>query len=312
MPRSATGARAAFFASAALAVLGAAAMAAASSADRLRAAFYAGDRLEIARAGWNLGAQALADELASSERERRLAALAAAPFADDAHALLLPLAELARSPDRPVAVAAARAGLAISREIDRDRALSMDIPTDVLDAAVSSWLELAADSGRWPDLRVHALDTAQSLARAVGAPEADHAFDLAALIADDDAELRRAALHRLPLPLSPEHQALAAASARTDPDADVTAAALQVLCGGLAAGDPAAPILEALGDEGQSRLRALLLEPPKHVATTALVDAALCAVAAGDLDSRRALSRFRGRLDDALGAVLDARLSWLE
>jgi hypothetical protein len=312
MTRSATGARAALIATAALAVLGAAAMAAASSADRLRAAYLAGDRLELARAGWNLGAQALADELETSERERVLAALAAAPFADDAHALLLPLAELAHSPDRPVAVAAARAGLAVSREIDRDRALSMDIPTDVLDAAVSSWLELAADSGRWPDLRVHALDAAQSLARAVGLPDADDEFDLAALLADDDAELRRAALHRLPLPLSPEHQALAAAAARADPDADVTAAALQILCGGLAAGDPAAPILEALGDEGQSRLRALLLEPPKHVTTAALVDAALCAVAAGDLDSRRALSRFRGRLDDALGAVLDARLSWLE
>ncbi len=281
----------------------------AATPERLVAAFLAGDRLELGRTGWNLGAGGLADELVSADRERSLAALAAAPHAEDGHALLMPLSEIARSPDRPRAVAAARAAEAIARELDRGRARELDIPAELLADAAGAWRAIAADPGRWVDVRIDALDASLALAGAAGT-RSDEELD--SLLADDDPEIRRAALERWPQPLDDERRALAGERARSDPEDDVAATALQALCGGIAAGDAPSRILDALADDGMARLRALLSGAPDGVSEAALVDAAMCAASAADDESRRALSQFRGRLDDATGAILDARLERLE
>lgn len=287
-----------------------AAAAAATPGERLLAALWAGDRLELARAGRALGALTLADEIASSERARVLAAVAAAPHAENAWLLLGPLAALAEGPERRQAVAAARAAASIARALDTERALRLDVPSENLRESLGSWRELARDPGRWADVRVEALTAVRELGETLG--EDALAFDAGAHARDAEPEVRRAALELLPQPLSPEHQKLAAQRAREDPDPDVAAVALQALCGGIAAGDDEGAILDVLGQEGLRRLHTLLREPPGTAPAAALMDAALCAYAAGDSESRRALSRFRGRLDSELRDVLRARREWLE
>ena len=284
--------------------------AAASPVDRLVSAFLAGDRLELARSGWHLGAVGVEAELASPDRVRSMAALAAAPHAEDGWMLLDPLAAMAQGSDRPRAAAAARAAAAIARDLDRERALYLDVPLELLAAPLARWQQIAADPARWADVRVHALTTAQFLGPTI--EPGNLGYDAAAHASDAEPEIRRAALELLPQPLSAEHLELASARARTEDDPDVAAVAGQVVCGGIAAGDKPGPILAALGAGGLARVRALLLEPPGTAPPAAMLDAALCAIAAGDADSRRALSRFRGQLDPEVRKLFDARRAWLE
>ncbi len=275
------------------------------ASGRLVSAFFSGDELEFRRAGYQLGASGLAAEIESNQRARSLAALRAAPHAEDAWTLLAPLAAVARGPDRPKAVASSRSAAAIASELTRAEALRLDIPDALLGEAIEEYREIAADPGRFTDVRVNALETTRALGEATQSRTVG--FRVEAVALGDDPEVRRAAFELLPTPLSARHLTLAGERAQDDPDPAVAAAAMQALCGGLALGDDPEPALDALGDGGLSRLRKLLYDPPDGAGSAALIDAALCAAAAGDEESQRALARFGGLLEPRFRDVFESR-----
>jgi hypothetical protein len=153
----------------------------------------------------------------------------AAAHAADGWALLVPLAEVAAGGDRSLAVPAARTAVGIAAALDRERVLDLDIPDDELATALTAWRDLGADGNRWADVRVLALEVGVHLHGALGADalSEDVAFDAAARIADDDPEIRRAALELLGPGALP---ADAIATRVTDDDPDVARAAAQALC----------------------------------------------------------------------------------
>jgi hypothetical protein len=230
-----------------------------SPAGEPRRALLAGDWDDLARAGQRAGSRGLALDLAAPDRLTVLAAALAAPAADDAVWLLRPLARAARSPDRPIAAAATASAARIARRITPEAALDRDLPLDWLRARLADYRTVALDGGRWADVRVLALETATALSRALGeqAAPADAPYDPAALLADPDPEVRRAALELLPAPLRPADLAIAAGAVTRDADPLVAAVAGQIVCEGLGAGDPPRPVLAALGAAGLQRLRSL-------------------------------------------------------
>lgn len=277
------------------------------TAGGLLRAFWNGDRLEMERAGWNLGAARLADLIEGDDRPRAMAAFEAAPHAADAHALFDLLAEVAREPDRARAAAAGRAAARIARDLDRERARHLELGGGGLARAAAAWREIAADDGRDADVRVRALETAAGIASAD--PGQGLGFRLEAAAADADPEIRRAAFELTRRPLSEGRAALAAERAREDADDRVALAALQAVCGDLALGEAAGPRLAALGEDGLARARALVADPPPDAIRPAVIDAALC-VAADDREAgRRAIASLREALEPGPLEVLNARLA---
>jgi hypothetical protein len=297
---------------------------------RLARAVQAGHRSELARLGARAGARGLrpilitstqareappGDAAAPAERAARLAAVLAAPAAEDAWELLSPLAVHAAGPDRLLATSAAGSAAAIATRLDRDwHAVydAMDIAPAILAAAQQRWLDLAADPGRWVDVRVLALEIGVSLGRVLHLFAGDDRADpprgrarmpaevLAERALDAEPALRRAAFELMDTPLAPAQRALAG-KAVGDPEPEVALAAAQALCSGLDAGADPAPILAALDEPGRARLRALIAVPAHPPA--ARIDAARCLAAAGDAPSRRALDALRASLPRDLRAL---------
>ena len=267
----------------------------------LRAAFLSGAADELVRAGQRLPAARLADVLGGSDRELVLAATGAAPSAPDAIWLLVPLGELAASPDRPLAAAAARSAARIAGQLDADELLDRDVPPDWTRARVAEYRARAADAGRWTDVRVSCLEVAAHLHRSLRA--AGEAYDLAALLGDAEPEVRRAAVELAMGPLGPREVELVAARASSDDDEAVRAAAVQSLCEGLAFGDASRPVLDALGARGLGRLRALVADDDQPEVARAA--ASLCLAADGSPASRAALERSSQESDEATPADAD-------
>jgi hypothetical protein len=288
---------------------------------RLARAVQAGHRSELARLGARAGARGLRPILmpraaeagrgsgaVAAERAERLAAVLAAPAADDAWDLLSPLAVHAAGPDRLLATSAAGSAAAIAVRLDRDWYAvheARDIAPTILAAAQQSWLDLAADPGRWVDVRVLASEIGVSLGRVLqrfpdeaqtGTPRGPARPPeqvLAELAIDAEPALRRAAFELMDTPLSPAQAALAG-KAVGDPEPEVALAAAQALCSGLGFGAAPAPVLAALDEPGRARLRELIAVP-EH-APAARIDAARCLAAAGDAPGRRALEALRASL----------------
>ncbi len=264
----------------------------------LRAAFLSGAPDELVRAGQRLPAARLADALGGSDRELVLAATGAAPSAPDSIWLLVPLGDLAASPDRPLAAAAARSAARIAGQLDADELLDRDVPPDWTRARVAEYRARAADAGRWTDVRVSCLEVAAHLHRSLRA--AGGAYDMAALLGDAEPEVRKAAVELAMGPLGPREVELVAARASSDDDEAVRAAAVQSLCEGLAFGDASRPVLDALGARGLGRLRALVADADQPEAARAA--ASLCLVADGSPASRAALERSSQESDAAAPA----------
>ena len=215
-------------------------------------------------------------------REVTRAAIEASAGADDGWLTLVPLAALAAGPDRSLAAPAAFSAERIARAFDRDRMLELDVPDEAARAALAAWRSLGATADRWADVRVHALEVTTHLHAALGADAGpdDAPYDLDALIADADPEVRRAALELLPQPIPTGAIPKAAAILRGDTDPIVAIVAAQVLCAGLAFDDEPTAILAAIDSAGMTRLAALIVDsamPPGAIA-----DAKRCVAAGGD------------------------------
>lgn len=259
---------------------------------QVRAAFLSGEPDEIRRVGRRAGARRLSRALspAPTDRVLALAAAAAAPWAEDAPWLLAPLADQAGSPDRSLALAAARAAAHIAAALDRNAELDRDMPLDWVRSRLTEYRALASDTGRWPDLRVTALEVATDLSRSLGdqAGPDDAPYDLTSVLADPDPELRRAALELTASPLPAAQLHLVAGRVVAEQSALVALVAGQVACDGLAFGDPARPVLAALGRRGIARLQTLVVNP--SLPRAARVGAAHCLAADGSRASKAALA----------------------
>jgi hypothetical protein len=253
-------------------------------------------------AGTDEVAAALADPVATR------AATIAATAVDDGWSLLDELAAAAGGWHRAAAVDATRAAAAIARELDGNAAVVGDVPDDLLAEAGSRWLAIAASADRWPDVRVNALEIAARIARARRATADDDpglGFDLDAMLADADPVIRRTAAELVPQPAPPQVHGALARTVAGDADPAVAVAAAQALCADLAAGDPAAPILAALGPAGLERLRTAFSAPTAGALPPgAAVDAARCLVADRTGPSRAAVSALAARAPRAVRAAL--------
>lgn len=260
----------------------------ASFSPGLVEAFLGDDRPTVHRLGRAAGSRGLAAHLVSPHRPTVLAAIAAAPAAEDAWALLRPLARRAGEPDRSIASRAAVAGARIAADLDRDLLLTQEAPSDAVRDALAAWLRVALDQGRWADVRVRALEVCAGIAGALG-PHAP-ALDWTGLAADADPEIRRAALELAPSPLPPELRTDAARRLADDPSDSVALAAGQVLCAELAGGGDIAPLLAAVGDAGLGRMRALAGDRQRSAA--ARFELVRCLVADDHQASRAAVAAF--------------------
>jgi hypothetical protein len=221
---------------------------------------------ECARQGVLAGPVVVEKALASSDRNTRLAGIAATPSVEDRTELLATLAKVAAGPDRRSSIPAARAALAIARNLLQHE-LPDDISADDLETWRSQWLALASSTDHFVEARVLALDIAATLAHATD----PHAlgFELAPLLADRDPAIRTTAIELIPSPTAPALRGPLANAVIADADPAVALAAAQALCADLVADDPR-PILSALGPGGLDRIRTL--EGSKRM----LRDAARC------------------------------------
>jgi hypothetical protein len=212
----------------------------------MRAAIDRGDVDEAARQGMLAGPAVIAKALAAPDRSAKLAGIAAAPSSTDRESLLEPLAKLASGADRRTALPAARAALAIAREL----ATRPDLPDDLAAEDVAIWrgsfAELARDRDRWIELRVIALDTAAALDRG------GLGIELTVALADPDPAFRRAAIQLVPAPIPAAMQAPLAQAVAKDTDAAVALSAAAMLCA-----DGAQAALDAPGLE---RIRSLVAQ----------------------------------------------------
>jgi hypothetical protein len=226
----------------------------------MKAALEKGDLDEASRQGVLAGAAVIESALASSDRATILAGIAAAPRVEGRADLLESLGKLAAGPDRRVAIPAARAAVAIAREM-----VQSDPPDDLADADLVAWRdrlsEVALDRTRWIEVRVLAVDAAAYLERArrpamnAGADTATP-FDpsradglgvaFSSAMADPDPAFRRAVLAHVPSPTPSSMWPHLANVIGADTDPLVALAATAALCADLAF-DPPAPILAALG-----------------------------------------------------------------
>nr|MBA2542419.1 hypothetical protein [Deltaproteobacteria bacterium] len=131
----------------------------------MRAAIDRGDVDEASRQGMLAGPGIVEQALLATDRPAQLAGIASAPTVAGREELLGSLAKVAGGPDRRTALPAARAALAIAREL----AARIDLPDDLAPDDIATWrqlyVDLAKDRDRWIELRVIALDTAAALDR---------------------------------------------------------------------------------------------------------------------------------------------------
>ncbi|MFN0248152.1 MAG: hypothetical protein ACKV2T_14775, partial [Kofleriaceae bacterium] len=228
----------------------------------MKAALEKGDLDEASRQGVLAGPAVIESALASRDRATVLAGIAAAPRVEGRADLLEVLGTLAAGPDRRVAIPAARAAVAIAREM-----VQPDPPDDLADADLVLWrdrfAEIANDRARWIEVRVLAVDAAAYLERARrpamnAGPSSPGtiAFDPARAeilgvawtraMADPDPAFRRAVLAHVPAPTPPAMWPHLVKVIGADADPHVALAATAALCADLAF-DPPAPILAALG-----------------------------------------------------------------
>jgi hypothetical protein len=233
----------------------------------MRTAFERGDVDEAARQGALSGPAVVEQALASPDRLTRLAAIAAAPLVEDRAELLGALARVAGGPDRRTAIPAALAARTIAREL-----VSRDPPDDIAMDDISTWRRVWADvalrSDRWIELRMRALETAAALdAGGIG-------VDLPAALRDPDPAFRRTAVSLVPLPAPAALRAPLADALVHDVDAAVALDAAQTLC--MSLGPDPRPILDAIGEPGLARIRALVREKSPRADPTAVRDAERC------------------------------------
>lgn len=258
--------------------LSAVAAAAPAPTDPLVAAYVAGDSETLAEAAGRLSAGQLDQRLNDKRRLVRLSAVAGLGAVDDPWSHLRALASAASDADRPVAVAAISAALTHVRRLDPGIIETRDLSRAGLAVALDRFRKLVADTGRWADVRVLALETSNLLARRLG--DAGAAAFLHKQIGSDEPEVRRAALELLPQPLSKASRA-AAAAAIADKHDLVAATAAAVICQGIAAGDAAAPLRDALGRTGAARAAALRKAPPPGLEPAMLRYLGACTKASG-------------------------------
>ena len=256
---------------------------------RLVEALSRGSQVELEEIGANLTGDDLSRLLASGDRRVVLASLVATRTAADGWQMLSALAGHARQPDRPIAELAAEIALALTRALARDALPGQDSATHDLSAHRAAWRAVLEQASLAIDIRVRAVEILTTLAHASGDPEPP--FPLAVALADEDPELRRAALELWP----PGHVAKLRAHAvrllTEDAEPAVALAAAQALCSpGPDADMPA--VLTAIGDPGLRRIAELTGDvtlPP-----AALLDACRCLVADGsepNLQATRTLAR---------------------
>lgn len=258
---------------------------AAAGIASMKAAMERGDADEAGRQGALAGPAIVEQALAAADRATVLAGIAAAPATEDRAELLDALAKVAAGPDRRTALPAARAARTIARELAKAERAD-DLAPEDLTLWRASYGQLAADRTRWIELRILALDTASALAPdGAGLP-------LDTSLADPDPALRRAALANLAVPVPAEHRARIAKTIVSDTDTLVALTAGHVLCADLAV-DPAAPILEALGEPGLARLRTAVAA--EDAPRAALKEIARCFAADKNPASGAALRVIRSR-----------------
>lgn len=252
--------------------------AAPAPADELAQAYVAGDADALAEAVGHKSTADLDRRLHDKRRLVRLSTIAALTGVDDPWAQLTGLADAAGAADRPVAVAASRVARTIARRLNPGVLEDRDVNRAAVAAALERFRKLVADQGRWADVRVLALETGTLLGRSLG-DDTTPAF-LTNQIKSDEPEVRRAALELLPQPLTKSSRA-AAAAAVADKDDLVAATAAAVMCQGISAGDPAAPVRAALGEGGSARVTAFLKAPPPGLEPAMIRYLRSCAKAAG-------------------------------
>src|SRR5215470_5276260 len=104
----------------------------------MRAALDRGDIDEAAHQGVLAGPATVERALAARDRSAKLAGIAAAPYVDDRAELLAPLATVAASGDRRVAIPAALAGRTIARELAK-KGIGDDLAHDDLATWRAAW-----------------------------------------------------------------------------------------------------------------------------------------------------------------------------
>jgi hypothetical protein len=239
----------------------------------LAIAWSASDRDGLRQIARQLGAVGLTPALLGPDRTIARAAALGAQDAVDGHGLLPALRTLAAGPDRPLAASASRSAARIAGGLDALTAGEADLAVDWLAEESAAWLTLAGDGERYPDIRVAALEVAARLGEARGAP----GFELTALLADPEPELRRAALELQPAPLPADRHPVVAAAVADEPDPEVALAAAQALCAGQV-GEGLRLARGALREAGLARVAALVAD--ETLSAPARRDAAAC-VAAG-------------------------------
>jgi hypothetical protein len=225
----------------------------------LVAAVRGNDDVEIERVAARIGAVRLEAWAERGKPPERLAALRALPLVEDAWAVLPELARLIGDGDDEVAMRAAESARRIAEGLTPETKERDEMPGDVPARAAQELLGAAQKATLKPALRVAAIEAAAALR---GVTRVDDK-GMAALLADGDATVRRAAaegLAAVPAGDKPLEEALA-----RDAAAAVAAAAGASLCRDVPLIPPSKPgaaeeRARKLGPPARERLRALAVD----------------------------------------------------
>jgi hypothetical protein len=256
-----------------------------------------GNQTELARIGSQTGARGLTPELNSRDRIRTLAAIRAARGADDAWALLGLLAGRAGEPDRSVAMPAALVATEIAHDLNHYLIELEEIPTTDLLYLYGLWLKVAQEPRRWGDIRIYALETAETLRQTIPRSKRP-TMPWPEFFTDRDAEIRSAALGLAPREKELEAEAL---SLLKDESRSVALSAAQWLCTPLGSLGYEPIDLQA---ELVKRLQEIAAD--KSLAVNARADLANCLIAEGSVESRRAIALLLQQSTPALRPALVA------
>lgn len=243
----------------------------------------AADPVAIARAASRLSGRQLVEMIGNSRAETR-AVVFAAPFNDEAVAMLSRLSDVAGGYDRSLAVPASRAARQIAGGLDGAAIAAREIPRRHLAEAAVAWHRVARDRSLWADVRIAALEVSRDLTRLL---TGDGTRPVIELVADPDPEVRRAALELLASPLPPARVPRVVARLIEDDSDEVALAAAAALCSGARFGDDVAAALEAAGARGLERIAGLTTD--ESLSAAARFAAAGCLSGAAARAAARAL-----------------------